>query len=104
MTEVVHINSNHPLVGTWQPADDFSDVRITIEPGNDTFAVSAVDLSDSEEAEVSAIFFDGDYLEFSLYWSSTGRRVTHKFLCQSQDTVSSTYSYVGQEIWQRHET
>ena len=101
MSEIFQLQKNHPLVGTWRPADDFSDIEIVITASTNSFMVSAKDLSDGEEADVSKIAFDGTLLTFSLHWASTGRLVTHKFLCQSKNCISSTYTYTAQEIWQK---
>ncbi len=106
MSEIVSINSNNPLVGVWRPSDDFSDLEISIGIGTDEgiFHVLARDLSDGETAEVTNVFFEDDVLRFTLYWPSSGRTVSYKFMIQSDTTVASTFTFTAQEIWLKKET
>ena len=81
-----------------------SEVVVTVKASNSAFSVSAVDKSDNEIAEVSKIGFENGILLFTLYWPSTGRQTSYRFLLQSKNTVSVTYTYTATEIWQKHET
>ena len=101
MTEAIPINSNHPLVGNWKAADDFSVVVVSIVAATDGFSVSVVDEADSEVAEVFDPQYDGDVLSFAAHWPSNGRHIKYRFLLQSEGTIGVTYTYSGQEVWQR---
>ena len=101
MTEAIPINSNHPLVGNWKAADDFSDVVVSIVAATDGFSISVVDEGDSEAAEVFEPKYDGHVLSFAAHWPSNGRLIKYRFLLQSEGTIDVTYTYSGQEVWQR---
>jgi len=106
MTEPISINSRHPLIGNWKAIDDFSDVivSISVDADADGFEVSVQDPSDGEVAEVHDTKYDGDILSFNVHWPSNGRFIKYRFLLQSENQIDVTYTYSGQEIWQREET
>ena len=101
MTEAIPINSNHPLVGNWKAADEFSDVVVSIVAATNGFSVSVIDEADSEAAEVFDPQYDCDVLSFAAHWPSNGRLIKYRFLLQSEGTIGVTYTYSGQEVWQR---
>jgi len=101
MSGVIPINSNHPLVGKWKSADEFSEVIISITGEAKGFLVLIIDEADGEAAEVFDSHYDGDILSFAAHWPSSGRLIKYRFLLQSEGTINVTYSYSGQEIWQR---
>ncbi len=101
MSEAIPLHSNHPLVGSWQAADDFSDMVVSIVAVAEGFSVSVTDQTDGEVAEVFEPQYDGNVLSFSAHWPSNGRFIKYRFLLQSEGTVGVTYTYSGQEVWQR---
>lgn len=104
MDGVIPINSSHPLVGKWKSADEFSEVIVSISGSGDGFLVTVMDEADGEAAEVFDSRYDGDALSFVAHWPSNGRHIKYRFLLQSEGTIDVTYSYSGQEIWQRQKT
>lgn len=101
MSKIVPIQENNPLIGQWKSADNFSEVLVTIRISNGALSVTAIDEHDREEAEVSKISHDKDVLSFTLYWPSTGRQVSYRFMAQSKNVVNVSYTYTSTEIWQR---
>ena len=99
MNDVIQIQAIHPFVGEWRPADDLSNVVVTIGSENNSFIVSAIDEYDDETAEVSKVSTENETLLFTLYWPSTGRQTSFRFLLQSKNAVSVTYTYTATEIW-----
>jgi len=104
MTDAILINSNHPLVGSWHAADNFSEVVVIISAEENGFRVAVVDESDNEAAEVFDPKYDKETLSFRAHWPSNGRFVNYRFLLQSEGVIDVTYTYSGQEIWQRQKT
>ncbi len=103
MSDVVHINSNNPLVGEWVSSDGFLDVIVTISPSGNKFSINVVDASDDEVAEVFEVTYVNKQLKFNVHWSSNGRHIKYTFFLVEKDVVSVSYTYSGQETWKRRE-
>ncbi|GJL57129.1 MAG: hypothetical protein NPIRA02_42610 [Nitrospirales bacterium] len=101
MGDLVHINSNNPLVGEWVSSDGFSDVIVTISISGNKFSINVVDASDDEVAEVFEVTYVNKQLKFNVHWPSSGRFIKYAFLLTDNDTVSVSYIYSGQETWKR---
>lgn len=101
-SNLIKLKNNHPLIGTWYPIDNFSDVKIIISRNGNKFHVKAIDTYDDEEAEIYDVNWDDDKnkLFFNTYWS-TGRFTKYCFFLQSENKVSVTFTYTTQEIWER---
>ena len=101
MSDVIHINSNNPLIGEWVSSDGFSNVVFRISLSGNKFTIDAVDEYDDEVAEVFEVAFVNNQLKFNVHWPSTGRFLKYTFLLTDKDTVSVNYTYSGQEFWKR---
>jgi hypothetical protein len=91
------------LTGSWKCCDGFSDVAITVRVRTGKFVVSIVDKYDGEKPEVHDIAWNEKQLElgFSVHWSS-GRFIKYRFMPSVvADRLELTYSYIGQELWER---
>ena len=104
MAEITPLKINNPLVGKWTASDGFSDVVVIISCELNKFQVSVLDQEDNEVAEVYDVRTENEALLFNVHWPSTGRFVKYRFLALHNGTVGVTYTYSGQDTWQKLET
>nr|AAL24526.1 orf106EGC118 [uncultured bacterium] len=93
------------LAGAWKCCDGFSDVVITIKVRAGKFTVSAIDKYDGEEPEIYDISWNEKQLElnFAVHWSS-GRFIRYRFMPSVvPGRLELTYSFIGQELWERED-
>ena len=87
------------LVGVWTSVDPFdSSVEHEVAIVNGVYVVRSADTEDREEAEVSAVDWDGEQLRYSCHWNSTGRFVKNALRRIDQDKVGLTYTYSAQDV------
>ncbi|MDD2180199.1 hypothetical protein OIN59_22400 [Acidovorax sp. D2M1] len=106
MTNILDLNTRHPLVGIWKCCDGFSDIEIQIDFHDGKPDVAVSDKYDGEVPEVSDVRWSPEQnrLSFSTYWSS-GRVVKYQFMPSPKTgRAGVTFSYVDHEIWERRES
>jgi len=103
MSDVVEIKSRNPLLGTWKACDGFSDVHFTVNAENGKLVVTGVDIEDGEKPEIRDVVWTEEKrtLEFTSYWSSTGRLVKYRMRpAIAAGRAEVTYTYTAQETWE----
>ena len=103
MTKVIPLKSGDPLIGSWKVNDGFPGIVVTIKADNKGFEVSAVDENDDEIPEVFDLKYENDAFSFNLYFNTNGRLIKYRFQSISKDRIDVTFSYSGQETWERFE-
>ena len=102
MSNVIPLQKNHLLIGTWIHDEHFgSTVEYSISAVPQGFDVVAIDVSDGENGQVRNIEWNGDTLSFSTYWRSTARLCECKLRILTQDQLEFTVRYAQREIWTR---
>jgi hypothetical protein len=89
----------NPFVGSWIGPDEYtSEVQYTVSLIHGEVAVSAIDPSDGETADVSDISSNPDTLEFKTRWPSTGRECLCVFRLLADDQVELTFTYTDKAL------
>jgi hypothetical protein len=101
MGDIVTLKTGHPLVGTWEDADDDygSRIQFTIRAAGAAFEVAGLDTSDGEQLSISNVCWDGRVLRFDSFVPSTGHRVDYAFEVTSPSEV--LVRYTKSERWVR---
>jgi hypothetical protein len=86
--------STNPFVGTWTGPDEYtSEVEYRVFERDGKLAVSAMDPSDGEAAEVSNVAISNDRLTFVALWPSTGRSARCEIALLADDEAQLTFTY-----------
>ena len=100
-------NKEHSLEGKWvstmpHDTDDYL-VEYIITSNENGFDVSARDLQDDEQMEITNIKWDGDTLSFKSYMPSTERSGFAQFRLKSDGNIESKFTFTVLEELKRIE-
>ena len=62
-----------------------------------------MDHADEETAEVYDVQYAEETLFFNVHWPSNGHFIKYRFTLLSEDRISVTYTFSGQETWSKIE-
>jgi len=93
------------FAGTWvsfEPydSDDYL-IEWVISIDDGVISVTARDLQDNEEMEISEVWFDGTVLLFTSLMPSTGRRGLNRFRLKDNDRIESEFTFTVLEELKR---
>lgn len=77
MADVIKLESNNPLVGTWQASEEDSSAVFVISMQGRDLCVTGYDKSDGEAFVISNVNWDGKTLRFESVMPSTGYYAKH---------------------------
>ena len=100
-TEIIGISNKEAITGIWICGASYSELSIYFH--GESIIVECYDTDSDEHFRVSDVHWDGQVLEVTLCYLSTGYTSYWTFTPVNSDTLESTYEsfYSGTQIWTR---
>lgn len=99
MSNVITFGGKHPLTGTWRSLAPDATVEFRFDKTQDSFNVSATDLSDGETLDISSIAWNDPVLSFVTTTTSTGWQLVMAVTLVDEETAR--FSTTIEEDWHR---
>ena len=93
------------FLGTWVGPDEYTaEVEYTVSEHDGHIAVSAIDPSDGESAQVTDIYFSASQLSFLALWPSSGRLSRCTLEVQANGEAMLTFTFTDHARLVRKQT